>query len=621
VSVVCECVAKTFCLALTYIHTHTQSGCWPFFKKNKVTVLDVVSVEGTAWRRSSTFLQATNMLAEQTRTASNGSFLRRTSSIGNNSPPYRLAYRLPSIGNAPPLLESPSMDMFDSNMANGNQGGFLFSQFASMLAGDEVANQRMEGDAHDRMTSWGLKLGHDLVMVMETYCRMNALGFSNLLDHTLESSYKLGLQDASVNSILFTSRPLTAGATKFWLQAVFMLASLYYICAMGVSLNTYMQDTAVWPKNVFRHYRFTNLEAKNGSIPSHTGILEFGLIDDQGCPHTAKNILADPHDMIKSTSLTKGSRTYVSFDHNSTLYGWFLRVDPRNVDTAYYEIHASNKATDDPEDMAEKEWTLIGSPVWQVTSPIMMDIGVGGSVFTKKRVSLEGTTGMLIFDPRPRWQWILNRVFRPLMHAICFCTYSVLGMLRRPVTARFVMLADTVIVVAVFLVCGVGYAAIGQIGHAAEMLMYIPFSICTFYGIIVEKTLMSACLIAAVVDVFIVVFTTYALHGQPLFTFQSLALAAMYLWVVVKRWQALSESRRLVKLDQEKYDALWEAELLADEGKGCLEHLAKGMSVWRVCLCLCLYLCVCVCVCVCVCGKRSCGRMRARAAWSTWPKV
>jgi hypothetical protein len=37
---------------------------------------------------------------------------------------------------------------------------------------------------------------------------------------------------------------------------------------------------------------------------------------------------------------------------------------------------------------------------------------------------------------------------------------------------------------------------------------------------------------------------------------------------------------------QEKYDALWAEEFQADQGKGCLEHLAKGKIVCMYQMCM-----------------------------------
>jgi hypothetical protein len=526
------------------IHTHThthKTACWPFTRKNKVSVLDVVSVEGTAWRRSSTFLQASTVVPEPGRSGpSSGSFLRRTSTTGS--------YRLPSFSNGPEVPEPPALDIYGTGRnLLGGPNGYMFGQLGEDALNDMLA----DADSNERCTTWGLKLGHDLIMVMETFCRLNALGFSNLLDHTLESSYKLGLQDASVNSILFTSRPLTAGSTKFWLQAVFFCVSVYYLFCVGLSLHTLVNGTAVWPKSTFRHFRYTNIEARNGSAPLHPGVQEFGLIDADQCAESEAVMLKNSGSSPPiSMSLTVGPHIYLSYTYERQLSGWFLRVDPRHVDTKYFEIHASSATYANPLDIPAKEWTHVGTPLWHVTSPIIMDLGLGGEVFTKKRVSLEGRSGLLIFDPRPMWHWVLHRVFRPMLHAVCFFLYSVLGMLRRPVSARIVILTDTVICIAVFLVCGVGYAVLGQFEHAAELFMYIPFCVCMFYGIVFEKTLMSACLVASFVDVFVVVITTYVVYDQPLFTVQSLGLAGLFVWVRMKRWQALNESKRLVRLDQ-----------------------------------------------------------------------
>jgi hypothetical protein len=454
---------------------------------------------------------------------------------------YNMPFRLPSMSNRPPEPSSATLDLYNNGSRLMNPGFATFTGTASI-------NNGPEGD-HERVTSWGLKLGHDLVMVMETYCRLNALGFSNLLDHTLESSFKLGLQDASVNSILFTSRPLTAGSTKSWLQVAFFGVSIYYLIAVGVSLDAYVRKTAVWKHSHYRHFRYTNIETKNGARAFSPGVLEFGLINAHACPSCGGSLIPDVDDVPITTNFTRGPQIYVSYERERVLSGWFLRFDPHNVDSSYYEVHASSY-DEDASEIPEKYWTLVGTPIWHVSSPIVMDLGVGVHMFTNKRDELGGSTGIKICDPRPRWHWLLYRVFRPTFHAISFFSYALLGMLRRPVSARVTILTDNVMCMAVFLICGVGYVRTGQIHHAAEMLMYIPFFLCTFYGIVFERTLMSACLVAAVVDVLVVSITTFSVHGRALFTMQSLALATVFVWVRVRRWQTMYESRRLVKLDQ-----------------------------------------------------------------------
>ena len=55
-----------------------------------------------------------------------------------------------------------------------------------------------------------------------------------------------------------------------------------------------------------------------------------------------------------------------------------------------------------------------------------------------------------------------------------------------------------------------------------------------------------------------------------------MAVIVMMMLLVALRYFALRDSRRMMRGDEEQYEALWREEVQKDELAGCIPHLEKG---------------------------------------------
>ncbi len=201
-----------------------------------------------------------------------------------------------------------------------------------------------------RTTSTGLMLSDQLIAVLEAYCTIAALGKGSQLDINYNSRLALGLEDASVRSVMFTSRPITAGSVKRLMQIFFsFFACIYVMLAVPCFIQVGL-PAAVFPETKFRHFRFTNVRASDGAVATTPGVQGFGLLAPCGCSKDRSIMHSLPWNPVLHKeagpvrTFTHESSLYISYAEPVDVYGWY--VDMANMGsmegTSYFQVFGSN---------------------------------------------------------------------------------------------------------------------------------------------------------------------------------------------------------------------------------------------------------------------------------------
>jgi hypothetical protein len=211
--------------------------------------------------------------------------------------------------------------------------------------------------------------------VLETVCRSSSLGFSSILTTSLGTAHWLGVDRAFNSSIIFTSNPLTVGAMKPLAQALALILGLVQILQLWLPLPLIASKfSAVEHLGAyFKHYRYTNLMASNGSTAVTPGVQAFMPIinDETGCQSTVastetwwsgeKKYKVHGHRVVNG-----GSSIFVSYDSPVPYLGF--SIVPEYGDdvesTSSFRVFASHHHGDDATSLPEEEWTLVGMPTW-----------------------------------------------------------------------------------------------------------------------------------------------------------------------------------------------------------------------------------------------------------------
>jgi hypothetical protein len=471
-----------------------------------------------------------------------------------------------------------------------------------------------QDDERDRKTSSGLVLDQELMTVLEAYCCVSTLGQASQLDRSFHSRFAWGLDGASVKSVLFTSHPLTAGATKRWIQFNFSMFAVAYLAAGAAFALQVQLPAAVWPVTRFRHFRYTNFFTKNGSVATTPGVTRFGLIQSGGCSaeinstHTGiwgskASTGSSSSNELSAPALYQvdGTSIYVSYAQAVDLYGWYLDTDG-SEGTSYFEVHAAaelprlprrsmqptrefrhdHRITDDAmrtegEDssgswfgglfnlaatgwdarrnhVSEQEvWLLVGTPVWRLNveyNGVVASVG-RTNVFTSVRADV-AERGRVVFDPRPSWMWILYKLVRFLLLAGGSLGYTLMGMLRFPVGARVVLAAFHSAIIATSLTAAAAYALAGRVHNCAEVVLVTVPVLFLVWGMVSERTTLKAWFLTGITDIVMTLSISWLYHTPSIADLPYFGIGHVTLVAVILlgRWSALTESVRLVKPDQ-----------------------------------------------------------------------
>jgi hypothetical protein len=403
-------------------------------------------------------------------------------------------------------------------------------------------------------TSTGIVIKKELGSVLEAYCCVAALGQGCHLDKNFHTRFKHGLEDASVKSVLFISQPLTAGASKRLFQMFFFLAGILHLLPVLGFLLEVGQSSAVWPITQYRHFQYTNLLARNGSTATTTGVKQFGLIQSNGCVDLAQSsYYASPVAHQES-----GSSITISYAQNVDLHGWFLDFDADSEGTSYFEVYASTRETLTGRTAGvraeEDAWHLIGTPVWwlNVEHKDVIDFVSRPSIFTSLRADELPQQGRMIFDPRPAWIWVGYSSVKNLMLAAGSLGYAFAGMLGRPVAARLAFGLGHTGAICTCIMTAIACALNGSKLQCAEVVITAIPMLFVIFGVVYESKGLHAWFLCGLAEIFteICVSAMYQRTSSPRVPYYGIADLVMFGLIMVGRWSALKDSRRLIHADQ-----------------------------------------------------------------------
>jgi len=430
----------------------------------------------------------------------------------------------------------------------------------------------------DRVTSFGLRISDEMAATLEALNRLACLGYGALLDTNFRHRFALGLENASTKSVLFTSRPLTAGSVKTTIQLFFLAiaaSSIYYMSMRwGQALPS--------GRPSFSHFRYTNIG--RGEPPASRGILVFGPLEPDGCSirHTTVDVLPQPEGWGSGTSL------YLSYPRPVPIRGWFVEVDGSVAGFDYFEI----EGTDDNVTDVSARWHLVGRPIKPLlyghehlvtASSIRRALLPSGWTPAKVPVwDLPDHPRTFVFDEDADFAWILFNVARPAFYALGFLGFAVLGACRVPIWARRCLLLSQALHCFTCLVLVIFLFLLGRVLHAFEALLSIFTELLLLKAIWREKTYFRTLVLAVPTEILHKV-GVHIMYGSPLTVAVCsplLIILSFFLVIsVLANRIALHESRKLVAADQRRYDELWQAEVEKDKDVRGLEHLEKVVQM------------------------------------------
>jgi hypothetical protein len=461
------------------------------------------------------------------------------------------------------------------------------------------------------LTSWGVSLNKSDVHLLESVCRLGALGLTTYLDRTVnKKTNSSGLGKAWLTSMMFTPDAVIMIADHFVIQMLLVSGGLIFIFSditRCISWQTLQVES-------FHHFKFTSLADRlGGRVPSTPGVDAFGVLSDlQGNCHRldaaaeTSEQFKNKYDLVPHTVFRDGPSITVSFADKVPFTGWYLESPEGGANTSNFAVYASNNDIAGSGDAAAASngipldaWKLVGTPSW------------GSGIYGNPTVDPDTSTR--IFDmPRDREVTLFEPTAFPAYYYmprpwIGFGLGSILPVIAARLRKMTLVKPSMIFGILLGLYCEMIAVVTAQRSSAgnddtALVVVQVLTMLGTFslmIGVLLEgfksawpmMISLHICAISRLFAYVVMVRMRQPVGGVALYGFRILSSARnglplfpMAIWTMMavtklSRIIGVRQARKLVSEDMKTYNELWKQEVDKDADHASLNHLARVVQM------------------------------------------
>eukprot|EP00283_Hemiselmis_rufescens_P008550 CAMPEP_0173419262 /NCGR_PEP_ID=MMETSP1357-20121228/1178_1 /TAXON_ID=77926 /ORGANISM="Hemiselmis rufescens, Strain PCC563" /LENGTH=899 /DNA_ID=CAMNT_0014381885 /DNA_START=11 /DNA_END=2710 /DNA_ORIENTATION=- len=470
-------------------------------------------------------------------------------------------------------------------------------------------------DVRGGMTSWGASVSKEMVELLQMMCRMSSLGISEVLDEKWSIvKDNGGLDESGLGSIYFSSFPISAAYRRWQFRMSWTAVGLYCVYTGIQAFVSYTAHTSGYAAGPYQYYRLETMltrDGREGRDILRPAVSDFGVIGSSGCTPNASFVFGGKQVPEQHLSGPVGSSFVVKYPEPRSMKGWYLATGqgPASQDPAFFNVWATNGEPNledpecesqrhqgvwweggDEEDWCGVRWDRVGTPRWR----FVLDAGFWGPrhgeiVLVQVPVTLPLSRNTLeTFLLQPPWYLFhFHLVFSPLIWGFSILL-SVIAALRRSLTlfslASHEILAFGLCTLVFSNGIGCAIALSSNVAHVGVEHLLRMVSLCVFLYAVVRQgpRFFYNLAIYTALDTVVYAGIIYWYH-RDVFAAPPAQTGStgfmMVILILALRAKELRESKRLIKEDQIKYDALWESQCQQEDSRAGIEHLAKVVDM------------------------------------------